>query len=176
MPSAPWSDANAVAERAAIFLMIVNILLATITTKWIAIAIPFLGVAFWLVCRTYLRVSYQVRLLELNSLSPVFNHTIETMQGFRTIHSFGWADHFLTKFLETLDNNQRPFYTMRAVQQFLQVVLDLFVAVVAIITCSAAVALKDTVDAGLLGLTLTSLVRTVYQIVISGPPCLPFAT
>ncbi|PVH90076.1 hypothetical protein DM02DRAFT_548456 [Periconia macrospinosa] len=127
-------------------------------TKFTAFAVPFLGVAFWLVCRTYLRISYQVRLLDLNSVSPIFNHAIETMQGFRTIHSFGWEDHFYTKFLNILDDSQRPYYMMLAVQQLLQVILDLFVAVIAIITCSATVALKNSVDTGMLGLTLTSLV------------------
>jgi ABC-type multidrug transport system fused ATPase/permease subunit len=137
----------------------VNVLIAILATIYTAIAIPFLGLAFWLVCRTYLRISYQVRLLDLNSVSPIFNHAIETMQGYHTIHSFGWQDYFYSKFLCLLDESQRPYYTMFAVQQLLQVVLDLFVAVLAIIACSATVAFKNAVDPGILGLTLTSLVR-----------------
>lgn len=138
--------------------MAVNVLIAIMATKYTAIAVLFLGLAFWVVCRTYIRISYQIRLLSLNSVSPIFSHAIETMRGFRTIHSFGWDGHFYRKFLKILDDSQRPYYTMFAVQQLLQVVLDLFVAVIAIITCSAAIALKDLADTGMLGLTLTSLV------------------
>lgn len=141
--------------------MAVNVLIAVLATKFTVIAVPFLATAFWLVCRTYLRISYQVQLLNLNSVSPIFSHAIETMQGFHTIHSFGWADHFYARFLYVLDDSQRPYYTMFAVQQLLQVVLDIFVAVVAIIICSVAVALKHSVDTGMLGLALTSLVRSL---------------
>jgi ATP-binding cassette, subfamily C (CFTR/MRP), member 1 len=138
----------------------VNVFIVFLTNVYTAIAVPFLGVGFWLLCRTYLRISYQVRLLDLNSVSPIFNHAIETVQGYRTIHCFGWQDHFYRKFLYLLDESQRPYYTMFAVQQFLQVVLDLFVAVLAIIACSATVTLKNSVNPGTLGLALTSLVRT----------------
>lgn len=152
-----------------------NILIAIVAANITAAVVPFLGIAFWIVCRTYLRLSYQVRLLELGSVSPILNHAIETMQGHRTIHSFGWAQHFYLKFLSALDDSQRPYYTMRAVQQLLLVVLDLFVAVMAITTCAAAVGFTNSMDPGMLGLTLTTLVRcrfsdTLFSYLLQVPP------
>ncbi|KID73574.1 ABC transporter, transmembrane domain, type 1, partial [Metarhizium brunneum ARSEF 3297] len=103
-----------------------------------AAAIPVCFLALYLIQKYYLRTSRQLRLLDLEAKSPLYTQFAETLAGLPTIRAFGWAPAFRADNHRRLDASQRPFYTMFCVQRWLQVVLDLFVAGVALVLVALA--------------------------------------
>ena len=81
----------------------------------------------------YLRTSRQMRLLDLEAKSPLYSHFIESLQGLVTIRAFGWAGDFEKKNLTLLDISQKPYYLLFCIQRWLALILDLLVAVLAVI-------------------------------------------
>ncbi|EFY95497.2 ABC transporter, transmembrane domain, type 1 [Metarhizium robertsii ARSEF 23] len=104
----------------------------------VAAAIPVCFLALYLIQKYYLRTSRQLRLLDLEAKSPLYTQFAETLAGLPTIRAFGWAPAFRADNHRRLDASQRPFYTMFCVQRWLQVVLDLFVAGVALVLVALA--------------------------------------
>lgn len=121
------------------------------------LTIPILLAVLYHLQRVYLRTSRQLRLLDLESRSPVYSHFLETMEGLATIRAFGWEDKFRDINLERLDDSQKPYYLMFCIQRWLGLVLNLIVAAVAVIIVSLALSLKGTTTVGLLGVSLNSV-------------------
>lgn len=121
------------------------------------LTIPILLFVLYHLQRVYLRTSRQLRLLDLESRSPVYSHFLETMEGLATIRAFGWDDRFCEINLKQLDDSQKPYYLMFCIQRWLGLVLNLIVAAVAVIVVSLALSLKGTTTVGLLGVSLNSV-------------------
>lgn len=115
-------------------------------------------VVLYVAQKVYLRTSRQLRFLDLEAKSPLYTHFVETLSGLTTIRGFGWQSHFIDDCLRKLDMSQRPYYLLFCIQRWLNVVLDLLVAVLVVILTALAVSLRDTVDPGRLGVSLTAIV------------------
>ena len=61
-----------------------------IGSKYMAATIPVTALAVFVVGRFYLQTSRQMRLLDLESKSPLYKNFSETMEGMQTIRAFGW--------------------------------------------------------------------------------------
>ncbi|GAB7352459.1 hypothetical protein MBLNU459_g2868t1 [Dothideomycetes sp. NU459] len=85
-----------------------------------------------------------LRLLDLESRSPVYSHFLETLEGLSTIRAYGWETQFKQINLRRLDHSQKPYYLMFCIQRWLGLVLDLVVAAMAVIVVSLAMTLKGT--------------------------------
>lgn len=104
--------------------------------KYFAITIPFLLLIIWLIQRYYLRTSRQVRLLDIEAKSPVYTHFSETIAGISTIKAYRWQSRFQQTCYEHINNAQRPYYTLLSIQEWLAFILDLVVAVMAVVLIS----------------------------------------
>ena len=122
-----------------------------------AITVPVLIVAVFLVQHFYLRTSRQLRLLDLESRSPLYSHYLDTVNGLSTIQAFGWERKFLQKNSRLLNISQKPYYLLFCIQRWLALVLDLIVAAEAILVVSLAITLKDSTSVGLLGVSLNNI-------------------
>lgn len=100
---------------------------------------PILHGAVYTIQAFYLRTSRQIRLLDLKAKAPLHAHFWETVEGFATVRAFQWQNQFTDRNTQLLDISQMPFYAMYCIQQWLQVVLDLLVAAMAIVLTSLAV-------------------------------------
>jgi ATP-binding cassette subfamily C (CFTR/MRP) protein 1 len=80
--------------------------------------------------------SRQLRHLDLEAKSPLYTHFTETLSGVVTIRAFGWKPAFLQENLRLLDFSQKPYYLLFCIQRWLGVVMDLFVAGIAILLVS----------------------------------------
>lgn len=118
--------------------------------------IPTLAILY-VTQKVYLRTSRQIRFLDLEAKSPLYTHFVETLTGLTTIRGFGWQFHFLDDCLHKLDMSQRPYYLLFCIQRWLNVVLDLMVAVLAVILTALAVSLRGSTDPGKLGVSLTAI-------------------
>ncbi|KAE8352610.1 putative ATP-binding cassette transporter [Aspergillus coremiiformis] len=139
------------------FIAIAATALIATGTNYMAITVPFLIVAVFLVQHFYLRTSRQLRLLDLESKSPLYSHYLDTVHGISTIQAFGWERKFLEKNSRLLDISQKPYYLLYCIQRWLALVLDLIVAAEAVLVVSLAVSLKASTSVGLLGVSFNNI-------------------
>ncbi|KAJ6006036.1 multidrug resistance-associated protein [Penicillium sp. IBT 35674x] len=123
-----------------LFSSIASAALIATGSKYMAISLPFL-----------------LRLLDLESRSPLYSHFLETVEGLATIQAFGCEEDFQNKNLKLLDVTQRTYYMLNCIQRWLNLVLDLIVAAEAIVVVSLAVFLRHKTSVGLLGVSLNSI-------------------
>ncbi|KAH6640025.1 P-loop containing nucleoside triphosphate hydrolase protein [Truncatella angustata] len=125
------------------------------TSPYIAISYPFLLFLMWLIQKFYLRTSRQLRILDLETKSPLYTHFIDTTRGIVTIRAFNYVSEEHSKSVALLDDSQRPFYLLLMVQQWLTLVLNLIVMVLAIILVTLALQLRS--NSGFAGASLVTL-------------------
>ena len=105
----------------------------------------------------YLRTSRQMRLLDLEAKSPLYSHFISSFSGLTALRAYGWAGLAEHDNLVRLNESQRPFYLLRCVQRWLNMVLNLIVAGLAVLLVGISLRLKESISPGLLGVALTSV-------------------
>lgn len=123
-----------------------------------ALTLPGLVIVVSFLSVFYLRTTRQLRILDLESRSPLYSHFLETLEGITSIRAFGWTEAFKQKFREKLDTSQKPFYLMYCCQRWLNLVLSLIITAMAVIVVAMAIELRSTTNGGLLGIALNSVV------------------
>jgi ATP-binding cassette subfamily C (CFTR/MRP) protein 1 len=129
-----------------------------------AVLIPVCGVVVMFIQKFYLRTSRQLRLLDLEAKSPLYSNFIESLSGLVTIRAFKWQEHFKARNLELLDTSQVPNYLLFCIQRWLQLVLDLVVAAIAVVLVVLAVKLKGQISGGSIGVALVNI--TTFNVAI----------
>jgi ABC-type multidrug transport system fused ATPase/permease subunit len=99
-----------------------------------------------------------MRFLDLECKSPLYTHIGETFEGLSTIRAFGWQEEFMKINIKHLDTSQKPSYLMSCIQRWLGLVLQLLVAVTAVIVVALATSLIGTTSGGRLGISLSQIV------------------
>lgn len=94
--------------------------------------VPLSVFAIYWIQKFYLRTSRQLRHLDLESKSPLYTQFNETLSGIVTIRAFGWQRNFQDEHKQLLEESQKPYYFLFAVQRWLTMVLDLVVAGIAV--------------------------------------------
>ncbi|UNI23117.1 hypothetical protein JDV02_008955 [Purpureocillium takamizusanense] len=130
--------------------------LVTTGSVYMVVSVPFLVFTIWALQHVYLHTSRQLRLLDLESKSPLYSHFLETVGGLATIRAFGWQSRFKAKNERLLDYSQRPHYLLYCSQRWLNLVLDLIVGAQAVLVVGLAVGLRRSTSPGLLGVSLNS--------------------
>ncbi|KPM39265.1 ABC transporter C family member 3 [Neonectria ditissima] len=126
-----------------------------IASPWLAVSYPVLIAVVYIVQLFYLRTSRQLRLLDLEAKAPLYSHFIDTLAGLPTLRALGHIDAFIATSGRLLDDSQRPAYLLAMIQRWLQLVLRLIVAALAVIIVSLATQLRT--DSGFTGATLVTL-------------------
>jgi ATP-binding cassette, subfamily C (CFTR/MRP), member 1 len=132
--------------------------------------IPASVLALYLIQRYYLRTSRQLRLLDIEGRSPLYQHFTETLEGVATIRSFGWQSNFNNTALQRLDGSQRPYYLLYCIQRWLNLVLDLMVAGLAVLLMALSLCIHKGANSGSLGVALTSILafnQTLHSLIES---------
>lgn len=124
-----------------------------------AAIIPLCVLAIWIIQKFYLRTSRQMRHLDLEAKSPLYRLFTETAAGVVTIRAFGWKKSITQEHMEQLHRSQRPYYMMYCIQRWLNVVLDLLVAAIAVILVGFALGLSNTATQGSMGLALLNVME-----------------
>ncbi|KAF4954480.1 hypothetical protein FGADI_5259 [Fusarium gaditjirri] len=119
--------------------------------------LPVSFLALYLIQKYYLRTSRQMRLLDLEAKTPLYTQFTEITAGLATIRSFGWTNEFLDESFRMLNTSQKPFYLMFCIQRWLELVLDLFVAGMAILLVTIALRIPGTTSEGAIGLAMLNL-------------------
>jgi ABC-type multidrug transport system fused ATPase/permease subunit len=149
---------NPLSQFAALFQFFAQLALVAIGSSYIAIMCPVMILAVYLLQNFYLRTSRQLRFLDLECQSPLYTHVAETLEGLSTIRVFGWQEAFMKSNIERLDTSQRPYYLLYCIQRWLVLVLQLFIAVMAVTVMALATNLTSTTSSGRLGVSLSQIV------------------
>ncbi|KAL4747875.1 hypothetical protein BDW72DRAFT_215157 [Aspergillus terricola var. indicus] len=154
----PLALFNTTVELLMCFARLITIVVAA---KYVGAALPVLLVVFYLVQKFYLRTARQLRLLDIEAKAPLFTRFLEVISGLATIRAFGWEDEFEHRNRVTFDLSQRPFYLLFCVQRWLNLVLDLVVAGIAVIVVTIGVRTSGSsgLDPGFLGIALVNVVQ-----------------
>ncbi|KAL4964262.1 P-loop containing nucleoside triphosphate hydrolase protein [Aspergillus stella-maris] len=145
-----------------LLMCIARLIIIAVASKYICAALPALLGVFYLVQKFYLRTARQLRLLDIEAKAPLFTRFLEAISGLVTIRAFGWEVDFETRNRETFDLSQRPFYLLFCVQRWLNLVLDLVVAGIAVMVVAIGVRLSGRssgLDAGFMGIALVNIVQ-----------------
>ncbi|RAH67283.1 putative ATP-binding cassette transporter [Aspergillus aculeatinus CBS 121060] len=137
---------------------LISAVMICISTRYFAAVIPPLCLFLWMLQKFYLRTSRQMRLLDLEAKSPLFSQFLETLSGLVTIRAFGWASAFKEQSLTLLDASQRPFYLLFCIQRWLELALDLSVAVLSAVLMVLVVKLRATLGTGYVGLAILNVI------------------
>ena len=123
----------------------------------VAVTIPPTVIMVWILQKYYLRTSRQMRFLDLEAKSPLYTHFTETLSGLHTIRAFGWQHQFSEANLELLDISQQPYYLLYCIQRWLNLVLDLMVAAVAVLLVTIATQDRSLTSRGAIGVALNNV-------------------
>ncbi|KAH8808808.1 putative multidrug resistance-associated protein [Xylogone sp. PMI_703] len=143
-----------------LFEVIVSLMAAVLmclSAGYFAITMPVVILTVWVLQNYYLRTSRQLRLLDLEAKSPLYSHFLESLNGLTTIRAFGWAETFREQNLAFLDVSQKPYYLLLCIQRWLALILDLLVAVLAVILMILVVKLRANISPGHVGLALLNV-------------------
>ncbi|RSL59881.1 hypothetical protein CEP51_013857 [Fusarium floridanum] len=119
--------------------------------------LPLSFLALYMIQKYYLRTSRQMRLLDLEAKTPLYTHFTEMIAGLSTLRSFGWSKAFLDEGYQLLSDSQSPFYMMFCIQRWLELVLDLFVAGMAVVLVSLALRIQGATTQGAIGLAMVNI-------------------
>jgi ABC-type multidrug transport system fused ATPase/permease subunit len=145
---------------ATLFLCVAQMALIGAGSKYAAISFPIVLGFLFLIQKLYLRTSRQLRFLDLEAKAPLYSHFTDCLQGLVTLRAFGWQHGMEKKNIELLDQSQRPFYFMFAIQRWLTLSLDLLVAGIAILLIVLVVVLRGTgLGAGSIGVALLNVIQ-----------------
>ncbi|RAH64749.1 P-loop containing nucleoside triphosphate hydrolase protein, partial [Aspergillus aculeatinus CBS 121060] len=123
---------------------------------YIFIAFPVLFAVVLAIQRFYLHTSKQVRAMDIEAKSPLLDHFLETINGLHTVRAFGWQHHIRKRHDALLNASQRPYYQRFMVQRWLNLVLDMVAAGVAILVVGLSIRLQT--RSTLVGLALVNVI------------------
>jgi ABC-type multidrug transport system fused ATPase/permease subunit len=136
---------------------IISSVLVFIGSGYAAATIPLILLLLGVIQLYYLRTSRQLRILDIEAKAPLFSQFLETLGGVACIRAFGWTGQYLQRCREVLDRSQKPYYLLWCIQRWLTLVLDLFVAAVAILLVALATSVTNG-KTGFLGVALFNIV------------------
>jgi len=126
-------------------------------SAFMAISIPFLLMAVYALQKIYLLTSRQLRFLELENHSPLYTNFLETLAGVPTIRALGWHEQFHRINIRRLDQSQRTYYLLFCIQRWLNMVLDLIVAAMAVIVIAFALRFSRSSSPRAIGIALNNI-------------------
>jgi ATP-binding cassette, subfamily C (CFTR/MRP), member 1 len=136
---------------------VVNIAFICVGSTYLASTVPIAIFCLYMIQKFYLRTSRQIRLLDLEAKTPVFQHFTETLEGSTIIRGLGWQEYFEQIAIQVLDESQKPYYAMSCIQTWLGVTIDLFIAALAMLLVALALNIPSSSSGGAIGVALTSV-------------------
>ena len=110
------------------------------------------------ICRYYLATSRELKRIDAVSRSPIFAWFGESLGGLSTIRAFGQQRIFSANIARLVDANQECYVLSVGVNRWLAIRLELLGATIILTTsllALATLAIKGSIDAGVVGLVLS---------------------
>ncbi|EGX95333.1 ATP-binding cassette transporter, putative [Cordyceps militaris CM01] len=160
---------NTVSE---LFVAVIQVVLVAVASAHALAAVPAVATVLYAVQRFYLRTSKQLRLLDLEAKAVLHSLVSDVAGGAgpSTLRAHGWQADVRAHFLARLDASQEPIYLLFCVQRWLQLVLNLVVMGLVVLVAGVAVALRQRVNPGAVGvafLNAATLGETLTQFILA---------
>ena len=98
-------------------------------------------------------------MIQIEAKAPLYNRFIETISGLATIQVFAWQKRLQNSTYALLDLSQRPFYLLFCIQLWVNLVLNLIVAGLAVVLVALIVNLTEKTNAGFVGVALVTIMN-----------------
>ncbi|KAJ7092344.1 P-loop containing nucleoside triphosphate hydrolase protein, partial [Mycena belliarum] len=150
-----------------------SIVFILIPAPWLALALPFVGVIYWVTLSFYLAsiifsfnflTSKQFQHLTAGSKSPLYTLFSTTISGLVTIRTMGVEKHFQSLMDDQLNRSQIPFYYRLAGLRFLRTFLNMISLILATGLAALVIGLRKSVNPATLGLALSSLTNISLEL------------
>ncbi|KAJ0345222.1 hypothetical protein KNSL1_008611 [Colletotrichum chrysophilum] len=136
---------------------IARFVMMSVSSRYMAVILPFLVPAFYALQHFYLRTSRQMRLLDIEHKAPLYTQLIETLEGLATIRAFKWEDAFEAANMHRLDDSQRPSYLLSCLQRWLTFAVDMTITVIALILIVLVTTLREQIGPAFIGIALNNV-------------------
>ncbi|KAG0267214.1 hypothetical protein DFQ27_008995 [Actinomortierella ambigua] len=147
-------------DSAQILLMLFgSIVVVCIVNPWVLIAIPFLLGAFYGLRAIYIKTARQVKRIDSTTRSPIYSHLSESLDGLSSVRAFSAGERFMQEMIRAQTDNSRAFFMYLGCARWLGFRLDFIAAVFVGITAIACVAVRDSQQAGLVGLAISYVLQ-----------------
>lgn len=142
--------------------------LVFVGSGYLSCALPACLLVVYGVQHFYLRTSRQLRHVDIESKEPLFSHFLDTVTSVDSIRAYGWQKEYKKRNLDALNTSQPPYYLMWTIQRWLTLVLNLFVAGLAILLVALATNIQNGSTA-FLGTALSNIVNfgTTLQLLVT---------
>ncbi|XP_051568184.1 ATP-binding cassette sub-family C member 4-like [Myxocyprinus asiaticus] len=138
-----------------VFLQIFGVIAVAVSViPWILIPVLPLLIGFLFLRRYFLRTSRDIKRLESTTRSPVFSHLSSSLQGLWTIRAFKAQERFQQMFDAHQDLHSEAWFLFLTTSRWLAVRLDGMCSIFVTITAFGCLLLKDSMEAGAVGLAL----------------------
>ncbi|KAE8142964.1 P-loop containing nucleoside triphosphate hydrolase protein [Aspergillus pseudotamarii] len=141
-----------------VFKLLVQAAILFVVNPTMAVTLPICLAVVYFVQRVYLRTSRQLRFLEIESKSALYSNFVEMVDGLGTIRALRWQQKYTSDIVGMIDSSQKPTYLLFCLQRWLNLVLDLLIAVVALGLVALAVTSQGTERATAVGLSLNMII------------------
>uniref|UniRef100_K1QJA3 Multidrug resistance-associated protein 1 n=1 Tax=Magallana gigas TaxID=29159 RepID=K1QJA3_MAGGI len=127
----------------------------TYAAQWfLLVAIP-LGLVYFVLMTAYLPTLRQIKRIEAVCRSPIYSYFSETLAGASVIRAFGKENIFMLEIQKRINDFHRVNSTDVAISGLKSILTELLGCVVILSTSLMAVASRDTISAGMAGLSIS---------------------
>ena len=113
--------------------------------------------------RYFVPSSRQLKRMQSASKSPIITHFIETQNGISTIRAYNSQKQFVKMMQKLIDENLMFSYTNNASNRWLALRLELIGSLITISAALFAIISRDTLSAGLAGLSISTSLNVTYS-------------
>ncbi|CEJ92652.1 hypothetical protein VHEMI08288 [[Torrubiella] hemipterigena] len=141
-----------------LFLVIADFILVCTSSAISVILIPSVVVPVYLLQSFYLRTSRQMRQLSLETKVPIVKQITEVSSGIEHIRAMKMQDYLLADGFKHIDNNSKPVYMLRCIQQWLWLVINLVVTFIAVMIMTIALTARHLASDNSIGVGMVALI------------------
>lgn len=132
----------------------------SIATPYFAIFIIPILIIYYFVQKFFIATSRQLKRLESTTRSPIYSHFSESITGQSVIRAYKEQKRFIAESEEKVDSNQAISYLGICANRWLGVRLEILGAFVVLAASLFAVFSRDTIEAAIVGLSITYALQT----------------
>ena len=171
-----------------LFRTLVTLIIVSLQTPFFLLAVLPLSIVYYVIQKFYIQTSRQLKRIESNTRSPIYNHFSETVTGSSCIKAFGAVETFRLEAESRIDMNCKSFVLSSAASRWLAVRLEFVGNCIVLLAALFSVTSLGSLDPSIAGLsisyaltvtaTLNMLVRSSADLennLVSVERCLEYA-
>ncbi|KAJ6635067.1 Multidrug resistance-associated protein 1, partial [Pseudolycoriella hygida] len=137
------------------FNVVAILVVISYSTLWFLVVVVPISTAYYFIQVFFVATSRQLNRLQSKTLSPVYNHFRETINGQSSIRAYGEVNRFVSENYSKVDDNQTMSYPGVTAHSWLVVRLEALGAVIILFSGLFAVLARHTLEPATVGLSIS---------------------